>query len=129
MALNVAFCTLLAVIMGLLSPVIPQAYNTTDSVRELASSLLLIVAIMLPVNALVNSCYFTMRSGGKAFFTFLFDSGFIWAVIVPCAYVLTRFTDLDIVPLYAIVQSLALIRTVIGLIFVHKKVWVNNLVD
>ena len=129
MALNVAFCTLLAVIMGLLSPVIPQAYNTTDSVRELASSLLLIVAIMLPVNALVNSCYFTMRSGGKAFFTFLFDSGFIWAVIVPCSYVLTRFTDLDIVPLYAIVQSLALIRTVIGLIFVHKKVWVNNLVD
>ncbi|MBR0442045.1 MAG: MATE family efflux transporter, partial [Firmicutes bacterium] len=109
--------------------VIPQAYNTTDSVRELASSLLLIVAIMLPVNALVNSCYFTMRSGGKAFFTFLFDSGFIWAVIVPCSYVLTRFTDLDIVPLYAIVQSLALIRTVIGLIFVHKKVWVNNLVD
>ena len=54
---------------------------------------------------------------------------FIWAVIVPCAYVLTRFTDLDIVPLYAIVQSLALIRTVIGLIFVHKKVWVKNLVD
>ncbi|MBR0139809.1 MAG: MATE family efflux transporter [Firmicutes bacterium] len=127
-ALSVTTCAVLGLIMTGLAPYIPLAYNTNDGVRSLATSMLIIAALLLPVNAFVNSCYFTLRSGGKTFFTFIFDSGFIWAVIVPTAFILTRYTALDIVPLYAIVQSLTLIRGVVGYIFVKKRVWVNNLV-
>ena len=128
-AMSVTICAILGLIMGLLSPYIPMAYNTTESVRSLATQLLRVAAVLIPVNALVNTCYFTLRSGGKAIFTFLFDSGFVCAVIVPVAFVLSRFTDISIVPLFAVVHGMMIIKGIIGFVMVKKKVWVNNIVE
>ena len=40
-------------------------------------------------DAFLNASYFIIRSGGKTFITFLFDSCYCWAVSIPVAYSLS----------------------------------------
>ena len=110
------------------APLFPKVYNTTDEVRALAASFLRIASLCMPIAAFMNSCYFTLRSGGKTVITFLFDSVFLWCVSTPVAYVLSRYTTLPVVPLYFSVQMLDLIKCGIGFVLVKKGVWLNNIV-
>ncbi len=109
------------------SGLFPQLYNTTDSVRELATKLILISAAMMPFNAFTNATYFTLRSGGQTTVTFLFDSCFVWGVCVPLAFVLSRFTGITIIPLYAICQGLDLVKCILGSYMLKKGKWIQNL--
>jgi len=127
-AFGVALCTLVGVVMAVLAPLVPEIYNTTDTVKQIACRLLMVSAVMMPVNAFTNSCYFTLRSGGKTAITFIFDSGFMWLIAVPTAYVLSRFTALPILGLYICVHALEAIKAVIGFVMLKSKKWVNNLV-
>ncbi|MBQ8795968.1 MAG: MATE family efflux transporter [Clostridia bacterium] len=127
-ALAVAVCFVVGGILALTAPIFPAVYNTTDSIKALATALLRVSAVMLPVNAFVHMAYFTLRSGGKTIITFLFDSVFVWGASIPVAFVLSRFTGLPVLELYIIVQSLELIKAVIGSVMLKKKLWVQNLV-
>ena len=121
-------CVVLGGAVALAAPLFPQVYNTTDEVRTLAASFLRIASLCMPIAAFMNSCYFTLRSGGKTVITFLFDSVFLWCVSTPAAYVLSRYTTLPVVPLYFSVQMLDLIKCGIGFVLVKKGVWLNNIV-
>ena len=127
-AFAVALCAAVGVVMALIAPLVPEIYNTTAMVKELAADLLFVSAAMMPVNAFTNSCYFTLRSGGKTIITFIFDSAFVWVICVPVAFLLSRYTSLAILPMYIAVQALDLIKCVIGFYLVKKRKWVNNLV-
>ncbi|MBR4425493.1 MAG: MATE family efflux transporter [Oscillospiraceae bacterium] len=127
-AFSVVLCAAVGLVMALLAPLLPRVYNTTPLVQELAGRLLLVCAAMLPVNAFTNTCYFTLRAGGKTGITFLFDSGFIWLLCIPVAAALIYGTALPILPIYILVQSLDLVKTVLGLILVRRRSWVKNLV-
>ena len=81
----------------------------------------------MPFNAFTNATYFTLRSGGQTMVTFLFDSCFVWAVCVPVAFCLSRFTGLSILPLYIICQGLELIKCVLGAWMLKKGAWIQNL--
>ena len=105
----------------------PMLYNTTPAIRQLAGTLIRIIAVLMPVNAYVLACYFTLRSGGQALVTFLFDSCFMWVCSVSIAFCLSRFTDLPIVPLFAICQSVELIKCLIGTWLLKKDFWIKNL--
>lgn len=126
-AFSVALCASVGVIMAIVSPYIPRLYNTIDEVKNLARELLLVSACMMPIDAYTNASYFTLRSGGKTFITFLFDSGFVWTVSVPAAFILSRFTGVPIVPMFIIVRGLDLIKCIVGYIFIKHRKWVNNL--
>ncbi len=115
-------------VMALISPLIPELYNTTDLVKHIATSMLFLNAVFMPVEAFVISTIFTIRAGGKAYATFLFDSGYTWILCVPLAFVLSRYTEVPIVTMFALVQSLSLIKCVIAGFFLRSKSWVNNLV-
>ena len=108
---------------------IPILYNTESDVRLLATRLMQISAIAMPLDAFANAAYFTLRSGGKAGITFIFDSGFMWVVSVPVAFVLSRFTSVPILLLFAIVHLLYIIKDMIGFYFVRKGVWIRNLIE
>ncbi len=125
--LSVLLCSAVGVIMAVVAPFIPQIYNTTDSVKLLACDLLLVSSAMMPVDAFTNASYFTLRSGGKTFITFLFDSGFVWCVCVTTALVLSRLTNISIIPMFIIIRALDIIKCVIGYILIKKRKWVNNL--
>jgi putative MATE family efflux protein len=107
---------------------IPMAYNTTDTIKEMATRLMQITAVAMPLDAFANASYFTLRSGGKTLITFLFDSCFVWCVSVPAAILLTSFTSLPILPVYAICQGLNLLKCIVGFIFVKKGLWIRNIV-
>ncbi len=127
-AFSVALCFAVGLVMAMLAPLIPQIYNTTDTVKRLASALLLVSAAMMPVNAFTNSAYFTLRSGGKTVITFVFDCVFVWALSIPVAFILSRYTAMHILPMYIVVQALDIIKCAIGYDLLKKRKWVKNLV-
>ena len=127
-AFSLALSVGVGLLMALVAPLIPQAYNTTDTVKTLAEKLLLIYAAMMPLYSYTNSCYFTLRSGGKTLITFVFDSLFVWVVCIPVAFILSRYTQMPILPMYAIVELTNLIKCGIGFVMVRQRKWVVNLV-
>jgi putative MATE family efflux protein len=127
-AFSLALSVLVGLLMALVAPLIPRVYNTTDTVKALASKLLLVYSAVMPLISYTNSCYFTLRSGGKTVITFVFDSMFVWVVCIPVAYVLSRYTDMPMLSMYLIVELLNLIKCVIGYYMVKQKKWVVNLV-
>ena len=127
-AFSVVLCAVVGVVMALLAPYIPRIYNTSDGVKSIAASLLVVCAVFMPGEGYANTAYFTLRSGGKTLITFLFDSAFEWTVCVPVAFILSRFTALPILPLYTAVQAVNIIKCIIGHFMVKKRKWVNNLV-
>jgi len=129
MAMSVVSNFAMGVLLLLLSPVIPLIYNTHAHVREMASGMIRVVALMMPIYACAHCCYFTLRSGGRTMMTFIFDSGFTWGICVPFALLLAYKTDMPIVPLYFAVQALELIKIVIGVYLVKKGIWINNIID
>ena len=112
-----------------ISGLFPRIYNTTEDVRQLATMLICINAFMMPFMSYTNATYFTLRSGGQTLVTFLFDSCFVWAVCVPLAFCLSRFTDISIVPLFAICQGTDLVKCVLGAIMLKQGKWIQNLTD
>lgn len=128
----ITFCVVLCVGLGIIlyiaAPLFPELYKTTDEVKELATRYLRVSALFMPVWAFMHASYFTLRSGGKTVITFLFDSVYLWVIAYPVAYVLSRYTDMSLIPMYACVQSIDIIKCIIGFILVKKGVWINNIV-
>lgn len=129
----IAFSVLVSVVVGIVFFIcaifIPMAYNYPDDVRDTATKLMQICAVVMPIDAFAHATYFTLRSGGKTLITFVFDSGFMWVISVPVAFVLSSFTSLNILWLYAIVQLINIIKCIIGYIFVKKGIWIRNIVS
>ncbi len=129
LTLSVGCCVVMGGIMMLLAPFIPHIYNTEAEVKQMATQFLFVVAALMPVFAFAHNCYFTLRSGGRTIITFLFDSAFSWTIMVPVAFILSKYTNMPIVPLYFTVQSLDIIKCIIGFIMVKKGIWIKNIID
>ena len=120
-------CFATALVLMILAPFFPMIYNTTDEVKILATAFIRVVAACMPIYAFETCCYFTIRSGGKTFITFLFDSVFMCIVSVPAAYILVHFTTLNIVTVFLFVQLVSLLKCLIGFTMVKKGIWLNKL--
>ena len=107
---------------------IPQFYNCTDSVRSLATLLMRIAAVTMPLEAMAHASYFSLRSGGKIFITLLFDSGFVWAVTLPAAFLLCQYMP-SILWVYGISKGLNILKCIMGGILVEKGIWIKNIVS
>ncbi len=127
-AFSTVSCVAVGAVLFAIAPLFPEIYKTTEDVRVLASQLIRVSALYMPIGAFLHASYFTLRSGGKTGITFAFDSGFICLISYPAAYILASFTSLPILPMYFAVQMLDLIKCVIGFILVKRRVWVNNIV-
>ena len=125
---SVVSCIGFGLFMSLISPFLHKIYNTTDEERHYASYFILIIAMCMPLEAFMNASYFTLRSGGKTFITFLFDSVSIWVISIPFAYILMNFTSIGIVTIYLLCQLISIIKCIIGYVLVKKGVWINNIV-
>ena len=115
-------------IMFLVCPLFPQLYQTTDTARAAAVRLMRVSACFMPVHAFMNAAYFTLRSGGKTWVTFLFDSGFVWVVSLPIALLLSRATDLSAPWMMALVGAGDLVKCAAGYVMVKGNTWIHNMV-
>lgn len=110
------------------SPFFPRIYNTSGAARAIASSLILVQGICLPIEAFKNATYFTIRSGGRTFITFLFDGFSNIAVNYPIAYILSRFTNASVLWIFISVQIGGLVKCILGFILVKRGIWIRNIV-
>lgn len=121
-----AVATSLLVVVS--APFIPKIYNTSDAVRELATALLLMQAIIMPFDSFALGGYFTMRSGGKTLITLLFDGGFVWYSNYPIALIIGYLTDIDIIPFFLIVQIGSVLKAIAAFFLVKNGFWAKNIV-
>lgn len=128
-AFSVFCCIGVAAVLLVLAPLFPELYNTNPEAKKLACQFIMISALFMPNNAFLHAAYFTLRSGGKTVITFLFDSVFMWCVSVSMAFVLSRYTGLSVVVIFALVQAADIIKSIIGFILVKKGVWLQNFVS
>ena len=128
-AFSTGVCLIIGAVMFAAAPLFPAIYNTEQAVRDLATAFIRIMAVYMPFGAFLHASYFTLRSGGKTIITFLFDSVFICCVSLPSAYIMAHYTAVPIIPLYAAVQAIDVIKCVIGFILVKKRVWVQNIIE
>ena len=127
-AFGVAGAIAMALLLILASPYIPHAYRgITRDVRDMATDLLIIAALAMPIHSFSHTSYFTLRSGGKTFITFLFDCVYTWVVSVPVAYLMVKVLHADIYASYATVEFINIVKCVIGFILVRKGVWIQNI--
>lgn len=122
-------CLILTAVLVAISHFFPMVYDTTDEVRSLGTSFIIITALFFPVQGYLNAMYFTLRSGGKTLVTFLFDSVFSWVFSVPLAYLLCNFTAMPILAVYAVIQAADIIKVIIGYIMIKKGIWISNIVS
>lgn len=127
------FSMYLSAIVGLVmipvAYIFPMLYNTTGEIKSLASFIILIQAISMPLYAYTNASYFILRSGGKTGITFLFDFVYTWVIMIPLAFVLTRYTTMEIHILFAVVTFSEIIKVTVGYFMVRSGVWINNIVS
>ena len=121
--ISVTICTLC------LAPLIVGFFNTNGESRELAIYFIRVSALFVPMVSLINTAYFTIRSGGQAVLTFLFDSVFVCLIQVPLAFSLTLIAGLEIHTVYFCVLACDIIKAIIGTTLVRKGVWVHNIVN
>lgn len=126
--LGVLISLLFGVIMICLSPLIPQMFvNVSADQKQLATYLIIVYASFLWAFSLSTGVYMTLRAGGKSLMTFLLDSGTMWGVIVPLAWILASYTSLPLVGIYIAVQSVDIIKSAVGLMLVRRGTWIRNL--
>ena len=126
---SVVITILTSIVLYLTSGLFPGLYNTSGEIRKLARTLIQINAIAMPMHAFLHATYFTIRSGGRTWITFLFDSAYTWVVAIPFTYCIIHFTDLPIVIVYAMYCSIDLIKLTVGAILLKKGIWVRNIVE
>ncbi len=128
-AFSVVTCLIFALALFLVSPFFPLIYRdvSADSHR-MASSFMRICALCMPIGAYANAAYFTLRSGGKTFITILFDSCYVWGLVVPLAYVLSRYTSLEIEELFFCCQFIEIGKCIIGFFMIKSGMWIQNIV-
>ena len=119
-------CLVLLVTAGFL----PMLYTKSSlAAKRLATKLIRVSGLVLPIQGFAHCTYFTLRAGGKTFITFLFDSVYTWLIPVPLAYLLVRHTSLGIVAIYALVNSMEIIKDSVGYVMLKKGVWIQNIVS
>lgn len=129
MAVSVASAVGMGLLLIAASPFFPRIYNTTEEVRSLATGILIIAATAGPLHSIAHVSYFTLRSGGKTWITFLFDSAYLWLISIPLAKILSGATALPILPIYASCQYIDVLKCLVGLTLLKKGVWLHNIVD
>lgn len=124
----VSACAVIAAIMIAFGSLFPALYNTEPQIRELATQFIRIAALFMPCCAFCHATYFTLRSGGKTVITFIFDSVFVWTVMIPVAYFASSHSNLPITAVFFCVQATEVVKVFIGFFMVKSGIWVNNIV-
>lgn len=118
----------MGLIAALTSRFFPMIYNVSDEARKVAAEFIAVNGLFMVQGAFLQSCYFTIRTGGKTMITFLFDSGYTWCVNIPVAWIAAYFTPISAVMICVCVNCSDFIKTVIGFRLVRSNKWLNNMV-
>ena len=121
---------LFGVIIIILSPVIPNLFKeVAQEQKSLASIMLFGYGFFIWGSCLYCCCYVTLKTGGEALTTIFIDSGLMWCVGVPVAWLLALKTNVSLLYIYLFVMSFDIVKFLISYAFVKKEKWLVNLAE
>ncbi len=126
---SVGICVLFGIGLFAISEAFPGIYKTSDEVRRIATGLIRICALCMPLYAYTNAAYFIIRSGGRTLLTMVFDSVMLWVLSVPLAYMMVHYTQFDILRIFFAVQLVDALKSVLGFIMVRKEIWIRDITE
>ncbi len=115
-------------VMICLAQVFPLLYKAPDNVRSLATFMIVISSCALPFFSYTHAAYFTLRSGGRVGVTFLFDSVYMWTIVIPTVVLLVNFTGISIYGLYIAGTLAEALKCIFGYVFLRRINWARRLV-
>lgn len=128
----IGFAFMTAIVFAILevgaSFVIPNIYDTTYEIKQMARRFIIIGACLLPINCINTVIYFTIRAGGMMILTILFDSVFVMVVRLPIAFILSKYTDLSIFLIYGIATGIDFVKIFLGGYLIKKGVWIRFII-
>jgi putative MATE family efflux protein len=127
----IVFGVIIAIGLGtisfLFSGMVPGFYNVEEAIKDTIITLLRIKSVMIILYA-VNVCiFFILRAGGDMVSTLIMDSGFLWVGGVLVSTSLSMYVRVPLVLLYAIVESLEVIKLFVAFHFFKKEKWAKNI--
>lgn len=128
MIFSIVISSFVGLVMLSVAWLFPRMYNTSEAARSLATSLIVAYALFMPLDAFKNATYFTLRSGGRTFITFLFDGFAEISINFPVAYILSRYTSVGVLWIFVGVHLAGVAKLGVGLILVRRGVWLKNIV-
>ena len=128
---TVAFGVLFGILMVIASPFFPPVFvpDATENILHMATWLIVINGVLMPFYSFTHASYFIIRSGGNTFITMIFDSGFVWLLSVPFAFILSRYTELSVIRMVMLVQALEIIKCISAALFVRSGIWAKNITE
>ena len=126
---SIGCALLMAGMLASLSGAFPRLYETEPAVRVLAGYMMIVTAVATPFRSFAHAAYFTLRSGGKVLITLLFDSVYMWVIVMPVAAVLAYCTGINVYWLFAICQGVEAAKFILGLLLLKKGKWATQLVE
>jgi len=127
----IAFGTAIGIVAGVmlisLSGIIPNLYQVSDFVKELATYFAIVTGFVFGIYSYNASSFFVLRAGGATKATFFFDAIFTWFVQVSFVAGLVYFTDLSVYVIFALSMISDVLKAVLGTMFIRSGIWIKNL--
>jgi putative MATE family efflux protein len=101
--------------------------NLTLSAQRVTRGLIYVIAIYLPIWTLLNAQFAVSRAGGDTAMGVWVDVGVTYAVFIPVAFIIARFTPLGPVELFGIAKLSDIAKALVARWWLKKERWVRNL--
>ena len=92
----------------------PDFYNVNAEIKYMATKCIQSFAVTFVFTTFVNTSFHILRAGGKTVLTTLFDSVFLWGIMMPVQFFLVKFTGLELFQIYFLVLFLQIVQVIIG---------------
>ena len=117
----------ITVMIFIVAPLIAEFYNVESFVKAAIVTLLRIKSCLLPIYVYDVCIFFVLRAGGDTLSTLIMDSGVLWCLNVTVSTVVSVYFDIPLVYLYAIVESMDVLKLFIASYFYKKGKWLKNI--
>lgn len=126
--LGPAAAVVIGAIIIFMTPLLLTPYKVSPMVLEYARLNLLVTCLFLWIKVFnyVNVVG-VLRSGGDTTFCLLLDTGGVWLIGIPMAFIGGLVLDLPIYVVYALVNIEEVVKFIIGIPRLVSKKWINNL--
>ena len=116
-----------AFLMISISDILPSLFSYTGSLKILCKKMIIAKAIISIFGGNTLVFYNILRTGGNTKEVFKFDGIFTLVGPLFCSYLFSRIFKVSFFMLYVIVESMNILKTILGIYLYKKEKWVRNL--
>jgi Na+-driven multidrug efflux pump len=103
--------------------------EVTEASIKIAITLMYVFAVRITLKMFINVLFAIFRAGGRSRFVMFMDSGIMWLVGLPIAFIGYRYLGItNIAILFLVMQIESVIRIVVGLKEYFTYSWEKNII-